>query len=250
MFAEAMLIGVALGLIIGLLGGGGGIITVPALMALFSLSFDLASTASLMVMILGCSVALIAHHRAQRVDWRTGMIFGSVGVVGSVIGARWALILDDRVQQLAFSVLLVAAGLSMLRNARRSKAGVSSEEGRGTRLRAAKLIPLSTGVGLTVGLFGVGGGFITVPALVGAARMPIKRATATALVVIIINAIAGLIARFNALPGTDVMVPLMIGAAIGAGGGALWSRKLPSWILSATFGALALVIAVYNTLAA
>lgn len=240
----------ALGLIIGLLGGGGGIITVPALMAVFSLSFDLASTGSLIVMIVGCGIALIAHHRAQRVDWRTGVIFGSVGIIGSVIGSKWALALDDRIQQLAFSLLLVAAGLSMLRNARRSKKGLSSEEGTGVRLSALKLVPLSTGVGLTVGLFGVGGGFITVPALVGAARMPIKRATATALVVIIINATAGLIARLETLPGNDVLMPLMVGAVIGAGGGALWSRRLPSWILSATFGVLALMIAVYNTLTA
>lgn len=250
MFFESTLIGVALGLIIGLLGGGGGIITVPALIALFSLSFDLASTASLIVMILGCTVALVAHHRAQRVDWRTGIIFGSIGIIGSVVGARWALILDDRIQQLAFSVVLVAAGLSMLRNAKRSKDGMANEEGHGVRLSMTKLVPLSTGVGLTVGLFGVGGGFITVPALVSAARMPIKRATATALVVIIINAGAGLVARFESLPSQDIIVPLMIGAVLGAGSGALWSRRLPSWVLSATFGVLALLIAIYNTVTA
>lgn len=244
---EAAAIGIALGLIIGLLGGGGGIITVPALIALFSMSFDLASTASLMVMIVGCAVALVAHHQAQRVDWRTGALFGVIGTAGAIIGAKWALVLDDRIQQLSFSVLLVAAGLSMLRNARRSKSGITNENGGGLQLSVAKIIPLSTVVGLTVGLFGVGGGFITVPALVSAARMPIKRATATALVVIIINAAAGLVARFSAIPDVNVMVPLVIGAVIGAGGGALWSRKLPSWILSATFGVLALLIAVYNT---
>ena len=248
-FAEAVAVGICLGLIIGLLGGGGGIIAVPALIGFFAMTFDAASTASLLVMIIGASLALIAHQRAGRVDWRTGIIFGSVGTVGALAGGRLALVIPDRAQQYAFAVVLVIAGTTMLRNARNGRRNRHIEEDHtqgGVRLHPSKLVPLATGVGLTTGIFGVGGGFITVPALVSAASMPVKRATATALVVIVINASVASIARIEAFPGLDLMVPLVVGAVTGAITGALWSRRLPSWVLSATFGTLTLLVSIYT----
>jgi uncharacterized protein len=245
----ALVVGIALGLILGLLGGGGGLVAVPILMTFFAMTFDVASTASLVVIGVGSIVALVPHHRAKRVDWRTGLLFGAVGTVSAVLAARAALRVDDRIQQFAFALLLLIAGSIMVRGAIRAhrarQQGVDVTIAT-QRIRPRRLVPLASGVGLTTGMFGVGGGFITVPALVAAASMPIKRATATALVVIVINAAAALIARFSALPATSVLVPLLIGSGLGAMTGALWSRHLPSWLLSALFGALTLVIAVYT----
>jgi uncharacterized protein len=249
----ALIVGIALGLILGLLGGGGGLVAVPILMTFFAMSFDIASTASLVVIGVGSIVALVPHHRAKRVDWRTGILFGAVGTLGAVAAARAAFWVDDRIQQFAFAALLVIAGSIMVRGAVRAHRARSQGVDitiASQQLRPRRLIPLATGVGLTTGMFGVGGGFITVPALVAAVSMPIKRATATALVVIVINAAAALAARFSALPESSVLVPLLVGSGLGAMGGALWSRHLPSWLLSALFGALTLVIAVFTAVTA
>lgn len=245
----ALAVGVGLGLVLGLLGGGGGLIAVPVLMTAFALSFDVASTASLVIIGLGSLVALVPHHRARRVDWRTGLLFGAVGTVSAVLAARLALWLDDRIQQYGFALLLVAAGSVMLRNAiraHRRRHVPESTTAQGARIHAARLVPLASGVGVTTGLFGVGGGFITVPALVATVSMPVKRATATALVVIVINASAALAARYEALPPAGLVLSLVGGTAIGAVVGALWSRRLPSWLLSGAFGVLTLVIAAWT----
>jgi uncharacterized protein len=243
----ALAVGVALGLILGLLGGGGGLLAVPVLMTWFSMSFDVASTASLLIIGVGSLMALAPHHRAGRIDWRTGLLFGVVGTAGAIAAARAALWVDDRLQQYGFAVLLLLAGLAMVRAAVRAhRARRDTQIAPEVRVRPRRLIPLATGVGLTTGMFGVGGAFITVPALVAAASMPIKRATATALLVIVINAAAALIGRLDSLPEGSLTLSLVGGSAIGTFAGAIWSRHLPSWVLSAAFGVLTIAVSAYT----
>ena len=254
--ALVLAVGALLGLVMGLLGGGGGILAVPLLVAL-GVGIREAATVSLVVVGLGALAGLVPHHLAKRVDWRMGLTFGALGVVGAVVGARLGISVNPSVVEAGFPVLLVLAGISMFRAARANYAltharGTVSYEPTGDEtsnvtVRSWPLtIALATGVGMVTGFFGVGGGFIVVPALVTAMRMPVRRATATGLVVIAINSAVALTVRHTVPPPWSLTLAMAAAAAVFTVVGALLSRRIPGWMLSAGFGALTVVVAIYS----
>jgi hypothetical protein len=119
----AAAVGMLLGAALGMFGGGGGILAVPMLVGLLGMDIDQAATASLVIVLFGAIGGLASHHRAGRVLWREGVLFGVVSVVGTTLGALLAARVADWVKLGAFAVLMVAAGLAMLRSARRQPAG-------------------------------------------------------------------------------------------------------------------------------
>jgi len=240
----------------GLLGGGGGIIAVPLLIAL-GLTIREASTASLVVVGLGALAGLIPHHLARRVDWRIGITFGLLGAVGAIVGARLGVSVNPSVVAVTFPVLLVAATFAMFRSARKERMLAAEQAAGDAKPPADETAPahikswpltivLATGIGLVTGFFGVGGGFIVVPALVTAIKMPVRRATATGLVVIAINSGVALIARHGSEPAWRITLTMAAATAACTVVGALLSRRIPGWMLSAAFGALTLAITVYT----
>ncbi len=280
-----LLVGAVLGTVIGMLGGGGGVLAVPLLVALGEPVLS-ASTMSLVVVGTGAAAALVPHQRARRVDWRLGLAFGALGSVGAVVGARLSSIVPADLLLLGFGVLVLLGAGTMLRAARtgravevlRREAGLSEAgllEPRRTpddeallAQRAAaglvddepdlagtgspplrvdlRVVVLATGVGLVTGLFGVGAGFVVVPALVAALHVPVKRATATALVVIVVNSAVALAARHEHLTDPTTALELAALTAVFAVVGALLSRRVPAWLLSSAFGVLLVLVAVYT----
>ncbi len=115
----AAAVGLLLGSALGLFGGGGGILAVPMLVGLLGMDVDQAATASLVIVLFGALGGLVSHHRAGRVLWRAGLLFGATSIVGAAVGALLAARVADWIKLSAFLVLMVAAGLAMLRNARR-----------------------------------------------------------------------------------------------------------------------------------
>ena len=105
---------------------------------------------------------------------------------------------------------------------------------------------LATAVGLVTGFFGVGAGFVVVPALVSAMRLPVKRATATALVVIVINSATALVVRHGDLGPPAHTTVLVAATALFAVLGAVVSHRIPGWLLSTAFGTLMLAVAVFT----
>jgi uncharacterized membrane protein YfcA len=118
----AAAVGLLLGGALGLFGGGGGILAVPMLVGLLGMDVDQAATASLVIVLFGALGGLVSHHRAGRVLWRAGLLFGATSIAGATIGALLAARVPDWIKLSAFLVLMVAAGLAMLRNARRQPA--------------------------------------------------------------------------------------------------------------------------------
>jgi uncharacterized membrane protein YfcA len=264
-------IGALLGLALGLLGGGGGVLAVPLLVALGE-PVIVASTMSLVIVGIGSAAALVPHQRAGRVDWPVGLSFGVLGSAGAVLGARVAPELNPAFLLAGLAVLLTLGAATMLRAARRARrqapaaappplvpAGAAADQsaastvppaatedhGKPHRSRA-RIVALSTGVGLITGVFGVGAGFVVVPALVSAMRVPIKRATATALVVIALNASMALAVRHDDLGSAELTAALAASTGVFAVVGALTSRRVPGWVLSAAFGALMLMAAAWT----
>ncbi len=114
----AAAVGLLLGSALGLFGGGGGILAVPMLVGLLGMDVDHAATASLVIVLFGALGGLISHHRAGRVLWRQGLVFGVISMAGSALGATLATRVADWIKLSAFAALMVVAGLAMLRNAR------------------------------------------------------------------------------------------------------------------------------------
>lgn len=231
------LIGVALGLSLGLFGGGGGILAIPLLVAA-GVPADEAGTTSLVVVGIGAIGGLIPHARAGRVDWREGAVFGALGIVGAIGGSILALRTDDRLQLASFAVLLVAAGLLMLRKALQKEPTGAAE----TATRAAWPLVAATavGVGLLTGFFGVGGGFLVVPALTLVLGMSIHRATATALLVIVINSTAAFLPRATEALDVPAVIVVTSGVLVASALAARWSNRWSRRSLGIGFAVLVL----------
>lgn len=234
--------GLALGLLLGMLGGGGGIIAVPVLLAL-GLPYAAATTTSLVVVFIGALAGLAIHARSGRVDWRVGATFGLVGSVGAVLGSRASTVVDTRLQLVGFVVLLLLAAFAMLRR----RPGPQVEDSVATTMRWGRVVLLATGVGLITGFFGVGGGFIAVPALVLAVGMPMRRASATALLVIAINTAVAFLAHGTAHLDLHLTAVIAAATATGAVVGALLQSRVNAAALQRAFGVLLLAVAVYET---
>ena len=237
--AVLLVLGLVIGLLIGLLGAGGTVLTVPALVYLADLPVEAAVATSLVLVLLSAVAGLVGHGTSGRVLWREGLVFGGMGSVGAVVGSRLSAVVPERLLLGLFSAVLLAAAAGMLRD-RPGPAG----DGARARRPWWQVALLAAGVGLLTGFFGVGGGFLAVPALVLALGLPLERATATALVVIVVNALVALAARGG--HGVDLAASVWtgLGAVAGGAGGALAAHRVPTTALRRAFGTLLVVTAV------
>ncbi len=235
-------IGIALGLALGLFGGGGGILAIPLLVAA-GVPTDEAGTTSLVVVGIGAIGGLIPHARAGRVDWVEGMLFGAIGIVGAFAGSKLALVTDDRLQLWGFAVVLVVAGVLMLRKSLgdRGDAAVQSD---GRRRSWALIVLTAVAVGLFTGFFGVGGGFLVVPALALVMGMSMHRATATALLVIVINSAAAFVPRAGEALDVQAAGVVAVAVLLASALAARWSDRWSEKSLGVGFATLVLAMSV------
>jgi uncharacterized membrane protein YfcA len=232
-------IGIALGMALGLFGGGGGILAIPLLVAA-GLPADEAGTTSLIVVGIGAIGGLIPHARAGRVVWAQGAIFGALGIIGALAGSTLALATNDAVQLWGFSVVLVVAGTLMLRKALRDPPSAGLPEPDRHRRSWALIVVTAAAVGLFTGFFGVGGGFLVVPALTLVMGMSMHRATATALLVIVINSAAGFLPRAGEALDIQVAGIVAVSVLVTAGLAARWSNRWSARSLELGFAILVL----------
>lgn len=180
-----------IGLSLGLLGGGGSILTVPILLYVFSLPPRQAIATSLLVVGLTSVSALVSHALAGRVRWRTGALFGATSMVGAYLAGRAAAWIPPSVQIVAFGLMMLVTAGAMMRGRRGPEASATITTG--------KMVAQGLGVGAVTGLVGAGGGFLVVPALVllGGFEMPV--AVGTSLMVISMNSFAGFMGYVSAV---------------------------------------------------
>ena len=238
---EFALIGIALGLSLGLFGGGGGILAIPLLVAA-GVPTDEAGTTSLVVVGIGAMGGLIPHARAGRIAWKEGVLFSALGAAGAIAGSRLALVTDDRFQLWGFALVLVVAGALMLRKALRTGDGgqAAARERRAWWL----VVVAALMVGLFTGFFGVGGGFLVVPALALVMGMSMYQATATALLVITLNSAVAFIPRAG--EALDVTATVVVAAfvLISSALAARWSNRWSERGLGIGFASLVLAMSV------
>jgi len=182
-FALASLIGLSLGM----LGGGGSILTVPVLVYAMGFATKPAIALSLPVVGITSLVGAVLHWRLGNVRLRTAVPFGLLAMVGAFLGAKVAVFLSGPTQLVLLSVVMLVAAALMMRPKR--SADVSSSRSPSPLL----IVPVALGVGLLTGLVGIGGGFLVVPALVLLAGVPMRQAVGTSLVVIAMNSASGFV---------------------------------------------------------
>ena len=201
-----MIIGLALGALIGLalgiLGGGGSILTVPIFV--YVLGFDAKEAIALSLAVVGATSAFgaLAHGREGNVNLRVALIFGVFAMAGTYGGARLAVFFSGSAQLLLFAAVMLAAAVFMFRKPRGRGAaeaesaapGDGSGEGGAVRMSAGRIAVIAVegiAVGILTGLVGVGGGFLIVPALVLLGGLEMKHAVGTSLLVIAMKSAAG-----------------------------------------------------------
>ena len=246
-------LGFLIGLSLGALGGGGSILAVPALVYVAGQTPKEAVATSLVIVAAVSVFGLVPHWRAGRVRVRAGLTFSAAGVAGSLLGSAANGAVDPDVLLLAFAVVMVVAAVAMLRRgAVPAPAGAQGSTRVETRVdvgTVVKVLVAGSAVGLMTGFFGVGGGFVIVPALVLALRFPMPEAVGTSLVVIAINSLVALAARLGSghLDWT-VAVPFVVSGAVGVLVGSRLADRVDPSRLVGWFAALLVAVAVYTAI--
>lgn len=242
MLTLTLILAALIGLLLGLLGGGGSILTIPVLTWVAGFSPAEAITASLVVVGTTSAVSTVAHARAGRVAWRTGLLFGATGVVGAFGGGLLARLIPGSVLMLLFAVLMLVAAAAMIRG-RRSEGNAAAG---GPRSPAWLLAGIGLGVGVLTGLIGAGGGFLIVPALALFAGLAMPQAVGTSLLVITVNSAAGLAGHLTSSTSLDwpLVAAVTVVAIVGSLAGARLVAHIPAAALRRWFGVFVLVMGV------
>ncbi|HEU5183804.1 MAG TPA: sulfite exporter TauE/SafE family protein [Gemmatimonadaceae bacterium] len=237
MEALGLVLASVIGLSLGLLGGGGSILTVPVFVYVLGYAAKPAIAMSLPVVGATSLVGAIGHWRAGNVNFRQALTFGIVAMVGAFAGARLAVLVSGVFQLTLLAVAMLGAALSMLRRP------IAQPPGSEAVSRWVVLV-VGLGVGLLTGLVGIGGGFLIVPALVVLARVPMKQAVGTSLLVIAMNSASGFLGYLG-----QVDVPwgfMAVFTAIAIGGilvGTYLVRFVSQQALKRSFAVFLLVMA-------
>jgi uncharacterized membrane protein YfcA len=238
----ALPFGVAIGLSLGLVGGGGSILALPVLVYVLGEPVKAATTESLLIVGATALLGSLDHARAGRVRWRTALAFGSAGVIGSVGGTALNRAVPPRSILLAFAVLLLVAAAAMVRGRGEPSRAEIHPHGRSLWQR---VLPAGLGTGLLTGFFGVGGGFAIVPALTLLLAVPLTAAVGTSLLVIAITSAGALVAHLGTGRIDWTVAAFFTAAAVvGAVAGSRAGRRTPSHRLAQVFAAVVVGIAV------
>jgi uncharacterized protein len=238
-------IGLAIGVLVGLLGGGGSVLAVPALVYPAGLPLAEALPTALLVVGVTAVVGALPRLQARQVQWRIALVFGGAGTLTAFAGAAVNRLLPDDLVLGLFAALMVVSGTRMLQ--RSPDTGVACATV-GGRINWRHCLPRAVGGGLLVGfltgLLGVGGGFLIVPALVIGLGLDMATAIGTSLVIVALNSAAGF-AAYAGDVDLDPATVLAVGtaAALAAGVSGRFATRLATERLRRGFAVLVLLVA-------
>jgi len=234
-----LLLSVLIGVSLGLLGGGGSILTVPILTMAAGMETKAAIASSLFVVAVTSAAGVISHARAGRVRWRIGILFGLAGMAGAFGGGRIAASIPGSVLMILFGLMMAATAIAMLRGPTTAKPSMVTD------LPTSKIIAEGVVVGVVTGLVGAGGGFLVVPALVLLGGLSMELAVGTSLVVISMKSFAGLAGHLGHVSIDWPIVLAITGTAVvGSLIGGKLAGRIPPAMLRRGFGVFIIVMAV------
>lgn len=260
-------LGFLIGAVLGTLGGGGSILAVPVLVLVAGQDPKAATSTSLVLVGVASVIGVASHWRAGRVRVRTGLLFGGCSIAGSIAGSMLNRRIDPDLLLLAFSALILVAAWRMfvgcpsctrtgelagLASSPSSPVTPGGALATGARLSAVSIVGIlvaGTVVGFLTGLFGVGGGFIIVPALTLVLKFSMPEAIGTSLLVVAITTAIALAVRLTST-GIEwgVTLPFTVAAVLGVVAGGRIADKIDAQKSARWFAAMLVAVAVYTAI--
>ena len=245
----AIAFGLAIGIAVGMLGGGGSVLAVPVLVYVLGQSVSEATTASLVVVTAGAVAGGLGHARAGRVCWRHAGSLTLAAIPGLVAGTLVAEAVSATALLAAFALIMLAAATATWRKAGAEEPAEGAWESGGAcpPLRLPRDLFAGALVGLLTGFFGVGGGFLIVPTLAIALAFTMRTAVGTSLAIISATSLIGLAVHLLAGRSLDLEITTAMTAACVAGAlaGTLLTARVPQRTLGRAFAVLVCAVAAY-----
>lgn len=238
---EALIAGSVIGSVLGFVGAGGAMLSVPILVYLFKFPAHQASVAALAVVVVAALAGLYPRFKKREILIKEALVIWGIGSFANVAAAQVAKNISDSILLTGFCAVIIFAGFSMLQKP------VTAHE---KPIPLPILILLSLVIGSMTGLFGIGGGFLAIPVLVLAFNTPHNKAAGTSLLIIALNCAVALLAHYPTWHEINWNVPLLMGISaifVGNWAGKMSARTNPV-ILRKSFAALLFTIAAFTLL--
>lgn len=255
-FFLAALVGISLGLI----GGGGSILTVPILVYVMGVNPILATSYSLFIVGSTSMVGAFNNWRKGFVRIKTALLFGISSITTVFLTRKFIVpaipmhiltvgrfdLTEDILTMVLFAILMVVASIAMIKNGNKKEVGQTTDNLKAKKINLPKLLLYGIAIGLATGLLGAGGGFLLIPTLVLLVGLPMKEAVGTSLLIIALNSLIG----FTGDLGHFVMDWIFLGkitiiAVVGIFVGGYLSKKIDGVKLKKAFGWFVLIMGVY-----
>ena len=236
---SALIAGCAIGAVLGFVGAGGAMLTVPILVYGFNFPTHQASVAAIAVVIAAASSGLYPRIKSGEVLFKEALIISGLGAVANIGAAQLVKNISDSILITGFSAVIIFAGITMLRNP------IQAPE---KKIPFATLVLLSLVIGSLTGFFGIGGGFLAIPVLVLAFNTPQNKAAGTSLMIIVLNSVIALLAHQSSWNQINWKVPLFMAISaiiIGQLAGKKSATTNPV-LLRKSFAALLFIIAAFT----
>jgi len=252
----AYIASVFIGISLGMIGGGGSILTVPVLVYLFGISPLVSTSYSLFIVGSTSLVGAYSNYREGAVKIRTALLFGSTSITTVFLTRKFLIplvphdlfsigafrVTEPLLTMMLFAVLMVAASVGMI-NGRERKPGCMECDLKGNTIR---MLFSGIGIGLTTGFLGAGGGFLLIPTLVLVLGMPMKEAVGTSLLIIALNSLIGFAGDLGHLIIDWVFLFKITGIAVaGIWIGGILAKRVNAGSLKKGFGWFVLAMGIY-----
>jgi uncharacterized protein len=246
-----------MGLTLGVIGGGGSILTVPILVYLFAVEPVLATAYSLFIVGFTSAIGSISHFRIGNVHYKTALVFGFPAIMAVYFTRRVLVPLIPEVVAtvgqtqitkpvallLLFAVIMVLAAYSMIRKPKATETALEQP----VKFNFPLIFLEGAVVGVITGLVGAGGGFLIIPALVLLAKLPMKQAVGTSLVIIAAKSLIGFLgdAQGNLPIDWTFLAVFSVISIVGILVGAHYAQRIPNEKLKPAFGWFVLVMGIW-----
>ena len=240
MLFEGILLGIAIGAVLAIVGAGGAILAVPGLIAVMGLGATAATTSSLVIVGAAAVAGFIPRIKKQQVNIKLGIVFSALGVLGTYLGTLLVAEVSEVITVSIFAVLMFAAAFSVWR-------GQVAESEVLKKPNWLLVILVASLIGLITGFLGIGGGFLIVPALLLILKVPTKIAVGTSLVAIATNTLIALGFRYEfwSLIPIESITAFTLAAVLASLLLAPIATKLPSKTIQKTFAIIVVFVAIY-----
>ncbi len=240
------LLALAVGCVLGLLGGGGSILALPIFLYVFEVPTNSAIAMSLAVVGTSAFIGFVGHWRQGTVSLRIALPYGICAMIGGYAAARLAHLIPPPIKLSLFAVFAATAAVMMLRDSLKTQRS-STSDADASQARMTPLLALQgVAVGMLTAIIGAGGGFVIVPALVLLARLPVRLAVGSSLLVIAMNSASAFSGYVGRVPiDWQLVSSFTLVAAIGVVIGTRFVRHVPQARLKQGFAVMILVLGTY-----